>query len=158
MKTKFHLFGAVVATLCIAIFFTSTVIVELFGSVEVITTVKRLIVMPGLFILIPAIAVTGGSGFSLGKGRKGRLLEAKKKRMPIIGANGVLILLPAAILLDQWASVGAFDTKFYIVQGLELTAGAVNLSLMGLNIRDGLRMTGKKRSPVSSPNSLNGGQ
>ena len=46
--------------------------------------------------------------------------------MPIIGANGVLILPPAAIFLDQWASLGTFDTKFYVVQGLELVAGAVN--------------------------------
>ncbi|MCP4407076.1 MAG: hypothetical protein GY807_04820 [Gammaproteobacteria bacterium] len=146
MKTFIHPLGGVIATLCIATFFTSTVVVELIGSHDAIATVKGLIVMPGLFILIPAIAATGGTGFALGKGRKGRLSEAKKKRMPIIGANGVLVLLPAAIFLDQWASAGAFDTKFYLVQGLELIAGAVNLTLMGMNIRDGLKMTGRMRS------------
>lgn len=145
MRTKIHMLGATIATLCIATFFTSTILVELFGSFETIAMVKRLIVMPGLLILIPAIAVTGGSGFSLGKGRKGRLVGAKAKRMPIIGANGALILLPAAIFLDQWASSGSFDAKFYVVQGLELAAGATNLTLMGMNIRDGLRMTGKFR-------------
>ena len=64
------------------------------------------------------------------------------KRMPFIAANGLLILVPAAIFLDQWASAGAFDTKFYLVQAVELLAGAVNLTLMGLNMRDGLRLSG----------------
>lgn len=146
MKNIVHLTAAIIATLCIATFFTSSILVEFFGSHESIAMVKRLIVMPGLFILVPAIAVTGGTGFALAKNRKGRLVESKKKRMPFIGANGLLVLLPAAIFLDQWATSGTFDTKFYIVQGLELIAGAVNLSLMSLNIRDGLKMTGR-RSP-----------
>ena len=143
MMNKIHPVAAVIATLCIATFFTSTILVELFGSHESIAMVKSLIVMPGLFILIPAIAATGGTGFALSKNRKGRLVESKKKRMPFIGANGLLVLLPAAIFLDQWATSGSFDTKFYFVQGLELMAGAVNLTLMGLNMRDGLKMTGK---------------
>ncbi|MCU7929792.1 MAG: hypothetical protein KZQ90_03250 [Candidatus Thiodiazotropha sp. (ex Codakia rugifera)] len=142
-ERKIHLSVAVIATLSIATFFTSTVIVELSGSHEQIATVKRLIVMPGLFILVPAIAITGGTGFALSKQRSGSLVDRKKKRMPIIGANGLLILLPAAIFLDQWASSGSFDVKFYIVQTLELLAGAVNLTLMSMNIRDGLRLSGR---------------
>ena len=144
MKNKAHLTAAVIATLCIATFFTSSILVELLGTHESIATVKRLIVMPGLFILIPAIAMTGGTGFVLSNNRKGRLVENKKKRMPFIAANGILILLPAAIFLNQWASSGLFDTRFYIVQGLELLAGALNLTLMGMNIRDGLRMSGSR--------------
>ncbi len=142
MPKKIHLFVAVIATLTIAVFFTSTVFVELSGSHESIATVKSLIVMPGLLILIPAIAATGGSGFFLSKTRKGRLVDAKMKRMPFIAANGLLILVPAAIFLDQWASAGAFDTRFYLVQAAELLAGAINLILMGLNMRDGLRLSG----------------
>lgn len=146
MINKIHPVAAVIATLCIATFFTSTILVELFGSHESIAMVKSLIVMPGLFILVPAIAVTGGTGFVLSKNRKGRLVDNKQKRMRFIGANGLLVLLPAAIMLDQWAASGSFDTKFYIVQGLELLAGAINLSLMSLNMRDGLKMTGKLHS------------
>ena len=145
MKEKVHLFGAIIATLCIATFFSATIIAELFGSYSTIATVKALIVMPGLFILIPAIAATGGSGFALGKARKGRLLSAKQRRMRLIAANGVLILLPAAIILSHRASSGLFDTTFYWVQGLELVAGAVNLTLMGMNTRDGLRLSGARQ-------------
>ena len=145
MPKTIHLFVAVIATLTSATFFTSTVLVELFGSHEAIATVKSLIVMPGLFILIPAIAATGGSGFFLSKTRKGHLVEVKMKRMPFIAANGLLVLLPAAIFLDQWASAGSFDTMFYFVQAAELLAGAINLTLMGLNMRDGLRISGRVR-------------
>ncbi|MCW8917192.1 MAG: hypothetical protein OQL08_00030 [Gammaproteobacteria bacterium] len=148
MKQAIHRIGAITATACIALFFTSTIVVELFGTEEAIAMVKSLIVMPGLFVLVPAIAATGATGFALSKNRQGSLLEAKKKRMPIIGANGILILIPAAVFLDQWATTGAFDARFYLVQGLELVVGAVNLTLMSLNIRDGMRLSGKRSSSI----------
>ena len=106
---------------------------------------KSLIVLPGLWILVPAIAATGGTGFALSKSRQTPLVTAKKKRMPFIAANGLLILIPCAIVLDLWASKGVFDTRFYLVQALELLAGGTNLVLMGLNIRDGLRLTDRLR-------------
>ena len=143
MPKKAHLIAGVLATLTIATFFLSTVLVELFGSHEAVATVKSLIVLPGLFILVPAIAATGGSGFYLSKSRQGRLVDAKKKRMPFIAANGLLVLIPCAIFLNRWAAIGRFDTAFYAVQALELLAGAVNLALMGLNIGDGMRMSGR---------------
>lgn len=143
MKRKIHLLAALIATLTIATFWTSTILVELFGSYQLIAQVKSLIVIPGLFILIPALAITGATGFSLSQSRMGRLVENKKKRMPFIAANGMLILLPAAIMLNLWAAAGTFDTTFYVVQALELIVGPINLTLMGLSIRDGLRLTGR---------------
>jgi len=146
MKGKLHLLGAGVSTLCIGTFFVSSILVEVFGSQEAVALVKHLILSPGLFILVPAIAITGGTGFALSKNRKGIIVKDKKRRMPFIGANGMLILIPSAIFLDQLAASGSFGTKFYLIQGVELLAGAVNLFLMGLNMRDGLKMTGKLRS------------
>jgi hypothetical protein len=146
MPKQVHFVAGLVAILSIAAFFVSTITVELFGSHEAVATVKALIVMPGLFILVPAIAATGGSGFFLSKSRQGRLVETKKKRMPFIAANGLLVLIPCAIFLNRWAAAGTFDTTFYLVQGVELIAGAVNLTLMGLNIRDGLKMSGRFRA------------
>ena len=143
MPRKVHFICAIAATFCIATFFTATVVVELLGSPEAISIVKHLIVLPGLLILIPALAATGATGFALSKHRRSRLVATKKKRMPIIAANGILILIPSAIVLDQWASVGFFDFTFYVVQSIELVTGAINLTLMGMNIRDGLRLTGK---------------
>ncbi len=150
MSKQAHFIAGSLATLTIATFFLSTIIVELFGSHEAVATVKALIVMPGLFILVPAIAATGGSGFFLSRFRQGRLVETKKRRMPFIAANGLLVLIPCAILLGRWSAAGIFDSTFYLVQGLELLAGATNLTLMGLNIRDGLRMSGRFRAATES--------
>jgi len=146
MPKRIHFIAGLLAALTIATFFLSSIVVELFGAHEAVAIVKALIVMPGLFILMPAIAATGGSGFAMAKSRKGRLIESKKRRMPFIAANGLLVLLPCAIFLDRWASAGAFDTTFYMVQGVELLAGAVNLTLMGMNIRDGMKMSGRFRA------------
>lgn len=143
MKHLFHKTGAIIAALCIVTFFLSTLIVELFFTTGSIAQVKSLIVMPGLFILIPAIAITGATGFSLSKSSSTGLVGQKRKRMPFIGANGLLILLPAAIFLNQRAATGSFDSTFYAVQGLELFAGAINITLMFMNIRDGRKLSRK---------------
>lgn len=82
----------------------------------------------------------------LARTRQGRLVEAKKKRMPLIAANGLLVMIPCAIFLNRWAAAGTFDTAFYVVQTLELLVGAVNFTLMGMNIRDGMKMSGRFRA------------
>ncbi|WP_417917167.1 hypothetical protein [Candidatus Electronema sp. JC] len=145
---KVHAAASFLALLMIAVFFLSTISVELFGSHDAVAALKALIVMPGLFILVPAIAATGGSGFQLAKLRTGSLVVAKKKRMPFIAANGLLILIPCAIVLNRLAAAGSFDTTFYAVQALELAAGFINIILIGMNIRDGLRLTGRLRAAI----------
>ena len=146
MPKRIHLAAAVVATLCIAIFFSATIVAELLASQAALAALKSWIVMPGLLILVPAMAATGGSGFFLARGRTGALVGSKGRRMRIIGANGLLVLVPCAVLLDHWAAAGSFDARFIAVQGLELLAGALNLMLIGLNIRDGLRLSGRRRT------------
>jgi len=145
MPKRIHGLAGTLASLTIATFFLSTLLVELFGSNQTVAWLKSLIVMPGLFILVPAIAATGGSGLFLAKSRQGRLVDAKKKRMPFIAANGLLVLVPCALVLNRWAAAGSFDTAFYVVQAIELVAGAVNLTLMGRNIRDGMTMSRRLR-------------
>ena len=142
MKTKMHAAAGGIGFLLILVFWTSTVTSEILASHETIAHVKALI-LRGMYILIPAMVIAGASGMSLGKRRKDPLTRAKKRRMPIIALNGLLVLLPAAWLLAGKAAAGDFDTTFYVVQSIELIAGAANLTMMGLNIRDGLRMTGK---------------
>ncbi len=142
MKTTFHaLFGAV-ALLCIATFWTSTVVSELFLGEASVVAVKNAVLV-GMWVLIPVMAATGGSGFSLARARRGRLVEAKRRRMKAVAANGLLVLLPSAFVLAAWANAGRFDAAFYALQGLELVAGAVNITLLALNMHDGLRLTGR---------------
>ncbi len=142
MKTKIHAIAGGIAFLTILSFWTSTLFTELFTSHETVAMVKGL-VLKGMFILIPAMMIVGASGMSLGGKRQDAPTLRKKKRMPIIAVTGLLVLLPAAFYLENKASNGSFDTWFYIVQAIELIAGASNLRLIILNIRDGLRLTGK---------------
>jgi len=145
MKLQIHRITSILATLCIATFFTSTLIIELFGTHETIALVKNLIVMPGIFILVPAMAINGATGFALAKERKGNIVEAKKKRMPMIALIGIFILMPAAVYLSHWASAGLFDTRFYVLQAIELIAGATNLTLMVKSIKDGKKLVAKQK-------------
>lgn len=144
MPKIIHPIAGALALLTILTFWTSTAITELFGSTQAIITVKSLIPW-GFLILVPAMALAGGTGFKIGGKWRGKLVTAKKKRMPIIAANGILVLIPAALFLSWKAQAGQFDTTFYAVQLIELVAGATNIALLGLNMRDGLRMTAARR-------------
>lgn len=141
-KTKVHAIAGVVGFVTIATFWISTLIIELAGSYVAIAALKNGILW-GMIVLVPAIAIAGGSGMSLGQGRNDQGVLTKKKRMPFIASNGLLVLLPSAVFLSMKADAGEIDTVFYVVQSIELLAGAVNLTLMGLNMRDGLRLTGR---------------
>jgi hypothetical protein len=141
-----HPVAGTLGLLTILAFWLSTALAELFGSIETIVAVKRAIPW-GLILLVPALAAAGASGFILaGQSDEPRILS-KKRRMPFIAANGLLVLVPSALYLASLAGRGAFGTGFYLVQAIELTAGATNIALMSLNLRDGLRLTGRLRPP-----------
>lgn len=63
--------------------------------------------------------------------------------LKIVAANGLLVLLPSAFVLASWANARRFDGAFYALQALELLAGATNIILLVLNMRDGLRLAGR---------------
>ena len=139
MIKTIHPMAGVLAILTIATFWLSTALAELFASQAVVTAVKTAIPW-GFLVLIPALVAAGGSGFTMAKGRRTGLIGTKIKRMPIIAGNGILVLVPSALYLASKARAGEFDTAFYAVQALELVAGAANITLLGLNMRDGLKM------------------
>ncbi|MFZ2162709.1 MAG: hypothetical protein WAW02_10875 [Sideroxyarcus sp.] len=142
MKPIFHAFAGAAAILTIASFWTSTLVSEVFMDQTAVAAVKQWVVY-GLLLLVPFMAATGGSGFALSKARSGSLLASKKRRMAVIGANGLLLMVPAAIFLNSKAAAGEFDAIFYAVQIIELVVGAIQLTLMSMNFRDGLRLAGK---------------
>lgn len=142
MKTRIHAIAGAIGFLTVLSFMISTIVSELFGSAETIASVKQAILW-GLWLLIPSMAIVGASGFSLAAGRTDAPIPAKKKRMPVIGMIGLLVLVPLAFVLESRAAAGLFDTTFYLMQGVEIIAGGVNLTLMGLNMRDGLALTGR---------------
>ncbi|MFC9475988.1 hypothetical protein ACFTS5_27705 [Nocardia sp. NPDC056952] len=142
MAARIHPVAGAVGLLTVLTFWTSTVVSELSGSTAAIVAVK-LAIPWALPILVLALAITGGTGFRLaGKSAMPALL-AKKRRMPFIAGNGLLVLIPSAITLAVLAGRAEFGPLFYGVQALELFAGATNIVLMSLNARDGFRVTGR---------------
>jgi hypothetical protein len=138
-----HPIAGTLALLTITAFLAATLTVELAGSADAVVTVKTLIPW-GLLLLIPALALAGGTGFALDRGH-GRA-AAKARRMRIIAANGLLVLVPAALFLAMKAEAGAFDRVFYTVQAVEIIAGTLNLGLMIKNLQDGLALS--RRPPI----------
>ncbi|HEV7437438.1 MAG TPA: hypothetical protein VGO22_21650 [Pseudorhizobium sp.] len=139
-----HPVAGVLALATIATFWTSTVVSELLLSDRAVLLVKTSIPC-GLLLLIPALAVAGGSGFRLSRGTRKGLPGQKLRRMPWIVANGLLVLVPSALFLAARAREGDFDATFHAIQAVELVAGGVNIVLLALQMRDGLRLTRRRR-------------
>lgn len=134
-----HRVAAFAGMTLITAFWTSTVLVELFGDPEAIARVKTIIALT-IPVLVLSLATAGLTGRRLAQGWKSPIAAAKRKRTAIAAANAILILIPAAIFLAIRARAGQFDTGFYVVQGAELVAGAANLMLLIANARAGARL------------------
>jgi len=140
-----HIAAACIAMAMILLFQTSTITSEIFGNSALVAQVKRAIVI-ALPLLVLALATVGATGMGLA-GRKPKGLAARKLgRMRVVAAIGLFILVPAALFLNWKAGHGELDAAFYLVQGIEIVAGLANLLLLGLNMRDGIRMGGGRRS------------
>lgn len=142
--TRIHILAASLALATISTFWLSTVIAEMFLSHAAVIALKTALPW-GLLLLIPAMAAAGVTGSKLALGRNGKLIGTKQKRMQLIAGNGLLVLVPSALFLAWRAGQDNLDATFYAVQALELAAGAVNITLLGLNMRDGRRLTAAKR-------------
>jgi Na+-transporting NADH:ubiquinone oxidoreductase subunit NqrD len=140
---RLHGFAAFVATACVATFLVSTIAVEMLGSESQVAAVKQGIVY-GMAVLVPAIALAGITGARMAKGRVGRDVERKRGRMPFLAANGLLVLVPAALYLNHLAAERSFGSVFYLIQGVELLAGAVNVRWLMANVFLGRRLARKE--------------
>lgn len=145
MRKIVHRVAGIGALALIAVFWTSTVIVELVGSHAAVAAVKTAILW-ALPVMVALMAAAGGSGMAMAPRARAGVLLAKRRRMPFIAANGLLVLVPSAIFLALRAGAGQFDTAFMIVQAVELVAGAVNITLLALNARDGFAL--RRRRPA----------
>lgn len=150
MKATIHGVAGSLALLLVGSFWLSTVVSELFLPQDAIVAVKRAILY-AIAVLIPTLMAAGGSGFALSGRRKGKLTETKKFRMRLIALNGLLVLAPSALFLYLKASAGEFNPVFFVVQAVELVGGAVQLTLLGRNFRDGLRLSGRTRKHSPRP-------
>ena len=151
INKKIHAGAGFVAFLMISIFIISTITSEILGNIDTIYFVKQGILY-GLILLVPSMMLTGITGNLITKNKKSKLIQKKLGRLKIIAFNGIFILIPCAFYLESSAVSKILNEWFYIIQILELIAGAVNIYLLGLNIRDGVKLSEKfrKTSALSS--------
>lgn len=152
MKKSIHAIAGVIGFICILAFVVSTVVTAAFGGPEAYTTVKGYIFL-GCFVLVLALLVAGGTGVSLLGKRQELLALTKQTRGPIGFMTSLIILLPSAFFLARWSAAGNFSTMFFMVQALEIAASTVVIAMIGLNIRDGMALTGRiaKRGRTDAP-------
>lgn len=150
MTIKIHVIAGMLTLLTISTFWVSTLVSELFASYALIATVKTAILW-GMLFLIPGMVITGATGAALAKNTRLPQVARKSKRMKIIAANGLLMLLPSAVFLALRAQDGIFDTWFYVIQTIELLAGASNITLLALNMKDGLSIKARRKSTAKNP-------
>jgi hypothetical protein len=140
-----HTAASSLGLLLVAAFLTATVAAELSGDPALLARVKAGIVA-ALWVLVPAMAVAGATGQRLAGRSTAPIVSGKARRMRFVAANAVLVLVPCALVLDRLAGAGQVDGRFMLVQAVELVAGGANLTLLGLNMRDGLRMRARRLS------------
>ena len=141
MLRRLHAVAGFLALLALLSFWLATVVAEGFLDRPAVAAVKGAIVC-GLLVLIPAIATAGMTGAALSRGRAGPA-AVKTRRMRVLAANGVLVMIPAALFLNAKAEAGELDGLFFLIQAAELTVGTVQIAFMAMNLRDGLRMSGR---------------
>lgn len=146
MIRRLHPLAGRIAFLTIIGFWTATIAAESLGDHATVARVKTAILW-GMVVLVPAMAMAAATGFRLGGRARDPRVVAKRRRMPLIALNGLLILLPCAVFLQARAASGQFDAAFNAVQALELVAGALNITLMALSVRDGLALARARRRP-----------
>ncbi|SEH33401.1 hypothetical protein [Magnetospirillum fulvum] len=116
----------------------SAVAAGLFADREMLAFIKEVVVWT-LFLLTPLTMLTAGTGLILGRARPGPITDRKRRRLRLIVAIGIVILLPATLVLDAMVQSDSYDaTLFLVFQGIELVAGLVLLTLMGISVRDGI--------------------
>jgi hypothetical protein len=144
MKKRIHAVAAIVALTLVTSFMMATIVVEIVGDRPAIVAVKTAIVL-GLFVLVPSMMIAGITGRSMAARRQAPVFRRKRRQTALVAVVGIVVLVPCAIALRIKAGNGDFGTAFAVIQAVELAGGLVNLTLLGLNARDGRRLTASSR-------------
>lgn len=156
MKRFVHGIAGMFAILLIVLFISATLYVEWLGSEAMVLRVKQSIAFPGIEVLVVLLMIAGATGQSLAKGKRSPVVSAKAKRMRIAAINGALFLIPSALLLAYLAKAGRYTSFFYVVQSVELLFGFINLGILIMNLRDGIRLAAGRRSGQKDKDEISG--
>jgi hypothetical protein len=138
---RVHFAAAAGALVVISAFLVSSVATELFGSPGDVRVLRHGILL-GLPLLIGCLAATALTGRRLAGRSRAPVVRRKQRRMQVVAAAGLVVLVPCAVALNYLAGsavAGALEIT-------EILAGGLNLALLALNFRDGRGLTRRRRS------------
>ena len=138
LLVRVHLVAAVGAVAVIVTFLTSSAVTELIGTPGEVRLLRHGIML-GLPALIGCLATAALTGRRLGGQSRAPVVRRKQRRMQLIAAAGLVVLIPCAVVLN-YRAMGALEF-------VELAAGGLNLALLVLNFRDG-RALARRRAPA----------
>jgi hypothetical protein len=144
-----HLSAAVGAIAIITTFLLSSTITVLIGNAADVHTLRQWVVF-ALPLLVGCLAAAALTGRRLARKSRAAVIRRKQRRMQIVAAVGIVVLVPCALILDG-LTAGASNGG--VVSALEITeilAGAANVTLLALNFRDGRGLTRRPR-PARRP-------
>ncbi len=144
-----HLAAAVGALALITTFLLSSTVTELIGTASDIHLMRQWIVF-GLPLLIGCLATAALSGRRLARNSRAAVIRRKQRRMQIVAAAGIVVLVPCALVLDDLTAGASAGGVVAALEISEILAGALNLTLLALNFRDGLSLT-RPRRPARRP-------
>ena len=138
---RIHFFATIVAVMTILSFFSISLYAEILGEKTFIKTVKEFILyaLPIMIISMPSLAITGNK---LAGKSKNPIVIQKSRRMKFIMLNG-FVLVFLAIYLYYRSHYQEIDNTFFVLQLTEFAFGLTNLTLIGLNARSGMQLSGK---------------
>lgn len=136
-----HFVATIIAGITIVTFFSLSLVAEIKGDIQFIKSVKTFILyaLPVMVIAMPMLKVTGDK---LAGKSTNPIILAKKKRMRLMIVNGV-VLITLAVFLYYRSHFHEIDPVFVIAQIAEFGFGLGNLTLIVLNARSGLQLSGK---------------
>lgn len=148
---RVHLIATIIATITIATFFTISLIAELRGDESFIKSVKAFILytLPVMVIAMPALKITGDK---LAGKSKNPIVLKKMNRMKFVIVNGIILVSLAGFLYYR-SHYQNIDGVFLTAQIAEFAFGLANLTLIILNARDGMQLSGRlaKRPSTGKP-------
>ena len=138
---KAHFIATIIAGLTITTFFSLSLIAEIRGDIQFIKSIKKFILyaLPIMVIAMPMLKITGDK---LAGKSTNPIILAKKRRMKLMIVNGIG-LITLAVFLYYRSHFQTIDNVFLVAQIAEFGFGLGNLTLIALNARSGMQLSGK---------------
>jgi hypothetical protein len=134
---RVHLAAAVAAVAVIVTLLTSSAVTELIGTPGEVRSLRHGIML-GLPLLIACLVTVALTGRRLAGRSRAPVVRRKQRRMQLIAAAGLVVLVPCAVVLNYRAMTA--------LEIIELAAGGLNLALLVLNFRDGRALSRRRRA------------